>query len=620
MVHVTGEFDGEVDPGEPDDEDAGLPRPDVRAECDTTERCNANGAFQCGPVAVDDELPDGFLAFGDAECAEDAENRETLKEDLGCGVVGKADERVAEEGAGEEREGCRAAECSGPFDESPGDEVRREGDECPGERGHDQHDLFGTPHDRLGDPDADDHDVIPEGTELAGLGSFGEAGPDVEGHSARVVLHDVRRLTEVVPRVVAAEVHLAVSDEVAVRLEARPEHHRQHAEKNRDVIPPFQQIGRRSVRGGWPIVRLTHYLITTRKTRIRLVISLRSPDAVWCVTVSGRVDSGGVADVPASREMEALKSPVRVLSRVKVSVVVCTYTLDMYEHFREAADSVLAQTHDDVELVVVVDGTPEVYERVVEDYGDREDTVIECNGENVGLLASRNRGAELASGDVVAFIDDDAVADEAWAGRLVRAYQKEDAIAAGGKMTPEWLAGKPSFLPEEFYWLVGVTHRGFADGPGEVRNTFGSNISFRAEVFEKLDGFDIDIGGRKGDANLQAGETELCARMKRKYGQGVWYDPDAKVAHKIFDYRTEFRWLLDRAFWQGYSKRAMESLVDTNGSEENDFVKRLLFEFVPDRFVSMLQDRSVTEAKQLVSLLVFTGAVGVGYLYAVPRY
>jgi len=49
---------------------------------------------------------------------------------------------------------------------------------------------------------------------------------------------------------------------------------------------------------------------------------------------------------------------------VKVSVVLCTYALDMYEHFREAADSVLNQTHDDVELVVVVDGTPEVYDRV----------------------------------------------------------------------------------------------------------------------------------------------------------------------------------------------------------------------------------------------------------------
>ncbi|TKX61666.1 glycosyltransferase family 2 protein [Halorubrum sp. ASP1] len=305
---------------------------------------------------------------------------------------------------------------------------------------------------------------------------------------------------------------------------------------------------------------------------------------------------------------------------MKVSVVVCTYTLDMYEHFHEAADSVLAQTYDDIELVVVVDGTPEVYDRVVEDYGDREDTVIACNEENVGLLASRNRGAELASGDVVAFIDDDAVADEAWAERLVRAYEEEDAIAAGGKMTPEWVAGKPSFLPEEFYWLVGVTHRGFADGPGEVRNTFGSNISFRADVFAELGGFDVNIGGRKGDKNLQGGETELCARMREEYGRGVWYDPEAEVAHKVFEYRTEFRWLVDRAFWQGYSKRAMESFVDSGRREERTFLNQIILHSVPERLRSLIIDRSVSESERIFCIFVFTLAVGLGYLYAIIDY
>ncbi|ACM56660.1 glucosyl-dolichyl phosphate glucuronosyltransferase [Halorubrum lacusprofundi] len=305
---------------------------------------------------------------------------------------------------------------------------------------------------------------------------------------------------------------------------------------------------------------------------------------------------------------------------MKVSVVVCTYTLDMYEHFREAADSVLAQTHDDVELVVVVDGTPEVYEQVVDDYGDREDVVIECNDENVGLLESRNRGAAIASGDVVAFIDDDAIADEAWVERLVRAYEEEDAIAAGGKMTPAWVAGKPSFLPEEFYWLIGVTHRGFADGPGEVRNTFGSNISFRADVFEVLGGFDVDIGGRKGDKNLQGGETELCARMREEYGGGVWYDPEAEVAHKVFEYRTEFRWLVDRAFWQGYSKRAMESFVEDEGGEEGAFLKYILTNTTPRRVKRLVSREPLTEIKLFVMVYLLTGLVGFGYLYGTLTY
>jgi len=292
----------------------------------------------------------------------------------------------------------------------------------------------------------------------------------------------------------------------------------------------------------------------------------------------------------------------------------------MYEHFREAAESILNQSHDDMELVVVVDGTNEVYKRVVEDYGDHDDIVVHCNNENVGLLGSRNTGAELASGDIVAFIDDDAIADEAWVAELVRGYQEQDALAVGGKMVADWVAGKPAFLPEEFYWLVGVTHRGFADGAGWVRNTFGSNISFERDMFLELNGFDTEIGGRKGDANLQGGETELCARLASEYGEQVWYNPDAVVAHKVFDYRIGLTWLLDRAFWQGYSKRAMETLVPETGGEERDFLDDLVTEFVSGRMKGLVQSPSVVAAVQLVMLLVFTGCVGGGYLYGLVRY
>jgi GT2 family glycosyltransferase len=217
----------------------------------------------------------------------------------------------------------------------------------------------------------------------------------------------------------------------------------------------------------------------------------------------------------------------------------------------------------------------------------------------------------------VAFIDDDAVADPEWIERLVGAYRDHDAIAAGGRMTPAWVAGKPDFLPAEFYWLVGVTHRGFADGPGEVRNTFGSNISFRREVFLDLGGFETDIGGRQGDANLQGGETELCARMRDVYGHGVYYVPEAEVAHKVFEYRTDPWWLLDRAFWQGYSKRGMEQFVPSAGDAESDFLTRLVGEFLPARLKGLLGGPSLAALAQLCWLLLLTGTVGAGYLYGI---
>jgi glycosyltransferase involved in cell wall biosynthesis len=305
---------------------------------------------------------------------------------------------------------------------------------------------------------------------------------------------------------------------------------------------------------------------------------------------------------------------------MKVSVVICTYTEEMYEHFEDALESVRAQTYDDIEIVVVVDGNEPLYERIQADYGDDEELILHCNEENVGLSASRNNALELVTGDVVALIDDDAVADERWVEELVSVYEERDAIAAGGKMTPLWVAGKPEFLPEEFYWLVGVTHRGFAEPGEEVRNTFGSNISFKTEIMRELGGFESQVG-RQGEKNLQAHETEFCARMREEYGKGVIYNPEAKVGHKVFEWRTDKQWLLERSFWQGYSKRAMETLVSEDSSaEESAFLKQLVFEFVPSRLKGLLTGPSVPKAKQLVTLFVLTATVGVGYLYGLWKW
>ena len=305
---------------------------------------------------------------------------------------------------------------------------------------------------------------------------------------------------------------------------------------------------------------------------------------------------------------------------MKVSVVICTYSEDMYEHFQDSVESVRSQTYDDLEITVVVDGNDALYERIETEYGGDSNLKIHCNEENVGLSGSRNNALEFVTGDVVALIDDDAVADERWVEELVSVYEERDAIAVGGKMTPIWVAGKPEFLPEEFYWLVGVTHRGFAEPGEEVRNTFGSNISFRTEVLRELGGFATEVG-RQGEKNIQAHETEFCARMREEYGKGVIYNPDATVGHKVFDWRTDERWLLERSFWQGYSKRAMETLVSEESSEEeSDFLKKLLFEFVPSRVESLVEDPDGTEAKQLFTLFVLTGTVGVGYLYGLVKW
>ncbi|QLG63395.1 glucosyl-dolichyl phosphate glucuronosyltransferase [Halorarum salinum] len=300
---------------------------------------------------------------------------------------------------------------------------------------------------------------------------------------------------------------------------------------------------------------------------------------------------------------------------MKVSVVVCTYAMDRYEPFSEAVESILEQTYDPLEVVLVVDGNGDVYERVREDFGDKEDVVLHCNDENRGISFSRTKGAELASGEIVAFIDDDATAESDWVEQLVSVYESTDAIAVGGDVRPDWQVDRPGFFPEEFYWLVGCVEPGFAEDGEEVRNTYGSNISYRREEFLRVGGYDPNTG-RKGDKHLQAHEAPVGIRLLKEYGRGMVFTEDAVVHHKLFGYRGEFGWLVSRSFWQGYSKRVMDLLYPDAPDSKNAYLKQLLTYFVPARVKQLVRSPSVAALLQLVSIFVFTGAVGLGYLYA----
>jgi hypothetical protein len=136
-------------------------------------------------------------------------------------------------------------------------------------------------------------------------------------------------------------------------------------------------------------------------------------------------------------------------------------------------------------------------------------------------------------------------------------------------------------------------------------------------VYLKLGG--IKLGGID-PSEVQGRETEFCSRLNRVYGEGVMYSPEAIVRHKIYEYRKEPRWLVERAFWQGYSKRAMEKLVPDSSEEESDQLYRLLFEFIPNRIWSLCLRPSQTKLYQLLMLFGLLAATGLGYLWGILRW
>jgi len=307
-----------------------------------------------------------------------------------------------------------------------------------------------------------------------------------------------------------------------------------------------------------------------------------------------------------------------------ISAVICTHRLDNYQNTVEAVNSLLEQTHKDLEIIMVVDGNWELYERINTVYGSHEGVEILASGQSVGLSAARNIGIRKARGDAIAFVDDDAVAERRWVEKLVAAYQEFDAIAVGGKILPIWLCERPDCLPEELDWLVGITYEGFAQGKVvEVRNTFGPNMSFRREVFGKVGLFNENLGfAKRGTCYVQGEEAELSLRMKVQLGRGVIYNPEAIVYHKIPPSKVKTKILIKRAFYQGYSKAMLRNLSRSTQplATEKSYFYALLFKFIPRRIKRALRaSDSVAEIKKISFLVASILSVAIGFIYGCTK-
>jgi len=245
-------------------------------------------------------------------------------------------------------------------------------------------------------------------------------------------------------------------------------------------------------------------------------------------------------------------------ARKDISVVVCAYTDDRWHALVEAIESIRNQTVQPREVIVVVDHNPALLEKVQKNLPGVAG--IE-NHQPRGLAGARNSGVEASSGKVIAFMDEDAVAEPDWLERLDEGYTNPQVIGVGGAIVPLWTGAPPGWLPPEFHWVVGCTYRGMPDGTAPIRNLIGANMSFRREVFDRTGGFRIGMG-RIGTRPLGCEETEFCIRALHRSPQSLLlYEPRARVRHRVPRDRARWRYFTARCFAEGLSKAQVAQVV-----------------------------------------------------------
>ena len=241
---------------------------------------------------------------------------------------------------------------------------------------------------------------------------------------------------------------------------------------------------------------------------------------------------------------------------IEISAIISTYNR---AHFLTGLfDSILAQNIDinRYEIVIVnnncTDNTEELCYKFISENPDLHITY--CIETNQGLSFGRNRGIKEAKGEVITFLDDDAIITENFFEETINFFHRKSHVnAIGGKILLKYLKEKPNWYNPFMASLLGYFNYG--DQEKIFTNDYfkGSNMSFRRSLFEKYEGFNTRLG-RVGKNLMGNEEKELFYRLK-SYGEEMWYVPSAVALHLVPVERTYSSFIKQQAIGTGTSQR-----------------------------------------------------------------
>lgn len=196
----------------------------------------------------------------------------------------------------------------------------------------------------------------------------------------------------------------------------------------------------------------------------------------------------------------------------RMSVVVCTY--NGQRTIGDCCEGLLQLDYPNYEVIIIDDGSTDASAHIASEYGFR---VISTP--NAGLSAARNLGMEAASGEIIAYIDDDARPDPHWLTYLATTFMRTDFAGVGG----------PNVAPPGDGFIAAC----IANAPGGPVHVLisdqvaehipGCNMAFRKARLQAIGGFDPQF-------RIAGDDVDICWRLQQR-GWQLGFNPAALVWH-----------------------------------------------------------------------------------------
>lgn len=260
----------------------------------------------------------------------------------------------------------------------------------------------------------------------------------------------------------------------------------------------------------------------------------------------GRVDLGHVVELAqqrfATEATEALSDCgwTETTTSELVSIVLCTH--NRASGAERTLESLLALRYPLLEILVV-DNAPEddATRTLVERFARRDPRVRYVREDRKGLSCARNRGLREATGEFIAFTDDDVRVDPLWVDGLMRGFARHPEVACVTGLVASASLGRPAeqYFDRRVWWSSSCEPRLFTaqrragDSPLHPYSAgiFGTGANFAASVpvLKLLGGFDECLGA--GSPTQGGEDLDIFVRLVTA-GHALSYEPSALVWHE----------------------------------------------------------------------------------------